>query len=517
MASMIAAVCWVPRGAANPVPVTAEPTEEELEAMKLALEEQGDGRSDGDDDEVELEEDDDDDVMAGEGSSKAADPVGAALAAARALGGNEAKVDNLADGLADLDMDHYDDEDEGPDSGLQLFGNGGLGAAYYATNEDDPYLISKEDDDEEEIEDMTIKQSDLLLLTARTEDDVSHLEVWVYEDPETNVEGGSNMYVHHDIMLSAFPLALAWLDCGPADREKGNFVAVSTMHPEIEIWDLDVVDAVEPVAMLGGAENPIPTEEKEVKSKKSKKKKKKKEVKLKEGSHTDAVLGLAWNVEFRNVLASGSADHSVKIWDVNTLKCEYTVQCHNDKVQAVAWNRRQPTVLISGSFDGTVAMVDGRAPGNKAIWWAVSADVESLAWDPHTEHSFVVSLEDGTVRGHDIRTGGSVTQLTKGSTSNAVYTIHAHEKAVCSVSYNLVAPNLLATGSMDKTVKLWDLANNQPTCIGSLNPKVGAVFSSSFCKDLPFLLAVGGSKGNLHVWNTLQNSEVAQRFQSFAS
>jgi len=61
-------------------------------------------------------------------------------------------------------------------------------------------------------------------------------------------------------------------------------------------------------------------------------------------------------------------------------------------------------------------------------------------------------------------------------------------------------------------VKLWDLSNNQPSCIASLNPKLGAIFSVSFSHDNPFWLACGGSKGKLKVWDTLTEPAVAQKF-----
>lgn len=502
--TMIAAVCWVPKGAAKNVPIVADPpTEEEIrELLQQHAEAHEDHASEG-----EGDDDDEDEQLLDDPTSA----VATALAAASALGTQVSQPKSyeqtLADGMAELDMDHYDDEDE---EGVEIFGNGGLGAAYYATNEDDPYLVDKADDEEDEIEDMTIKDSDLIVLTARNEDDVSHLEVWVYETEETvsdDPEESTNMYVHHDIMLPAFPLCLSWLDCNPNGEGKGNYVAVGTMQPEIEIWDLDVVDSVEPVSVLGGALAGKETTPK----KKSKKKSKEVAIKYKEGSHTDAVLGLSWNSEFRNVIASASADKSVKIWDIVKGTCEHTMKIHTDKVQAVAWNLKEPTVLLSGSFDRTVGLTDMRAPQAPAIRWSVSADVESLAWDPHASHTFLVSLEDGTVGGYDVRSG-TVDPLQ----GKALFTIHAHEKAVCSLAYNTVAPNLLATASTDKMVKLWDLTDNKPSCIASTNPKVGAIFAASFCKDAPFLLAVGGSKGNLHVWDTLENGEVSRRFGKFS-
>lgn len=66
----------------------------------------------------------------------------------------------MVDGLVEFDMDYYDEEDE---EGVEIFGNGGLGVVYYFSNEDDFYFVEKDDDDEEEIEDMIIKDLDLIV------------------------------------------------------------------------------------------------------------------------------------------------------------------------------------------------------------------------------------------------------------------------------------------------------------------------------------------------------------------
>ncbi|ONM34993.1 putative WD repeat-containing protein C17D11.16 [Zea mays] len=438
---MISAISWVPRGAAKSVPVVADPpTQEEIaEAMKtFDL-----GRDSGSD----ADEDDD---------------------------------------AATMELDEVD-----------IFGSG-LGDLYYPSNAMDPYLKKnneddeEDDDDDEEIEDKMIMPTDFVIVCAHSEDDIFSLQasiallaLAVVNILEETNDGEQNIFVHHDVPLADFPLCTAWMDFNLKGGEKGNFVAVGTMDPAIEIWDLDMVDEVQPHMVLGGL------------SKKKKKTKGKKGKKYKKGSHRSSVLGLAWNKEVRNVLASASADTTVKIWDIAVGKCA---------VQAVAWSPQSPEVLLSGSFDKTVAMNDMKDGGQNCHKWSVEADVESLAWNPHNEHSFVVSLENGMVQAFDKRTASS------SSSGQSMYTLHAHDKAVSSISFNPSAPNFLATGSVDKMVKLWDLSNDKPSCIASQNPKLGAIFSVSFSNDSPFLLACGGSKGKLKVWDTLTEPAVANKF-----
>lgn len=60
-------------------------------------------------------------------------------------------------------------------------------------------------DSEEEKDDQIIRKTDSLIVAATAENDHSNLEVYIY-DHKT-----SDLYVHHEIMLGAYPLCLEWL------------------------------------------------------------------------------------------------------------------------------------------------------------------------------------------------------------------------------------------------------------------------------------------------------------------
>ncbi|RLN89875.1 hypothetical protein BBJ28_00019579 [Nothophytophthora sp. Chile5] len=524
---MISALAWVPKGASQRMPEKLKLTEQEMQMLRQAATE---------------EEADEHDAM--EAAMAEEDAEEEAAAAAKEQEGAAADSDGLP---ASFKMDEYDDEDD--DAAINNYiGNSGAieeGVEEEETSGDDDEAqqpdndgnVAMEDDEEEEEEDdelemdkedVEIRPTDAVVLVANTEEDFSNLEVQVYDD-----ETGS-LYVHHEINLPAFPLCLAWMDCAPVplDPSKGpvdgSFVAVGTFKSGIEIWNLDVLDVLEPAVTLGGEEN---DELRDVAMPKMSKRRKNRKIALKPGSHQDAVMALDWNSSHRNMLASGSADATVKVWDITTQSCLYTMAHHTNKVQSVRWNPVETTVLASASFDRSLVVLDGRQP-NAFSKFELSAEVESIAWAPHDPSTIVASTEDGTVVGFDVRMNGSA----------PLFRFDAHAGAVSAISFSAQVPGLLATAGVDKTVKLWDLKDNAPVCVTSKEMNVvsgtlqrvdgilsmlsdkrhdffcvcfqGELFTMSFYQDSPFMLGVGGSKGVLALWDTSENEGVERRFGS---
>jgi periodic tryptophan protein 1 len=281
--------------------------------------------------------------------------------------------------------------------------------------------------------------------------DFASLEINIFDTNECN------LYVHHDIPLPSFPLCIALGNVigGPSNSTiTGNYCAVGSFETGIEIWNLDVMNALEPSLVLGGMDT-RGLEEDWMRMQSSmaggsgsgggKKKKKGKAGTpsgLREGSHTDAVMGLSWNSIHQQVLASASADGSVKLWDVthasaggkggDYVRPSATLTHHNDKVQSLAWHPSEGTLLATGGYDRRICLVDARSAASSANASNVKkakllADCEAIAWDPHSHQYLTAASEDGIVQCWDVRKFGE----------EPVWSMVAHEYGgVSDICYN---------------------------------------------------------------------------------
>ncbi|KAI9505919.1 rRNA-processing protein [Coemansia spiralis] len=465
---MISALAWVRKGAAAEKPTTYEMTEEEYAKLQsVAAAEISDAKK-----ELKKKSKFDEEILN--------DPA-----------------------LKDFDLENYDTEEEEEeeddneeDEGKQetnLFSNI-KGLAYYDDNEEDPYITLKDGEaiEEDEEDEVQIFGTDNMLLVAKTEDDISNIEVCVFEGEN------DNLFVHHDFMLPAFPLAVEWLDYKVGRKAEqpggGNYVAVATFEPRIEIWDLDTMDSMYPDLVLGTSD---------------KKALRKAKGKPYSDFHTDAIMSLSWNKNVRNLLASSSADTTVKLWDLSAAKCVHSYNHHKDKVQSVQWHPSEASVMLTGGYDKRVGAFDSRASG-AISWWAVDADVESVMWDIHSPSHFYVATEAGTVRYFDVR------NVSNGKGDAPIYTLVAHDEAVSAMDQHPTIRGMIVTGSADETVKVWDVRENKPSMVISRNLDVGSVFAAKFCPDEPMLMAVGGSSGESRIWDISSNADVRATFGNAA-
>ena len=489
---MISALAWMPRGKAKAVPNKYEPTDEEMEQMRREARALGAALPPG----VAEDEDDEWEDMSDEDSANEGVAAAKAKAIKQAQKAAQVAANMGDDDLAEYNLDDYDDEEGGV---VGVLGPAGL--SVFASNDEDPYVtLPDEEDDSDLEEDNMIRPSDAIILACHTEEEAHTLDVYVYDDSE------GTLFVHHDLMLNAFPLCVTWMDSASKDGTVGSFAAIGTMDTEIEVWDLDCIDRMTPAAVLGGLDKSAAGPGAGNGSK-GKKKKKKEKQRLKEGSHADAVLGMSWHLLQRHILASASADKTIKIWDVPQEKCLHTLTHHTDKVQTLEWHPTQVSVLLSGGFDKVASVCDVRAAASDwkaAAKHSVSSDVECVSWDPQSEHQFLVSTDNGTVTCHDARFAGK----------EPVFTIGAHSDACTGLALNPLVPGLLATASLDKSVKLWDIRGGKVEYMGTRTLDFGQVFCCGWCNDAgtPFVLALGGKDGKVLVWDTVSNASVRQRF-----
>ena len=156
--------------------------------------------------------------------------------------------------------------------------------------------------------------------------------------------------------------------------------------------------------------------------------------------HSAPVESVAFSRDGK-LLASGSRDYTVKLWDAETGAEKRTFIGHWGRLFSVDFNR-DGRLLASGGSDGTVRIWDVKSGEEIHTLTGHTDFVTSVVFFP-TANTVVSASNDNTIRLWDADTG------------DHLRTVNAHADRINYLAFSRDG-TILASSSYDSTIRLWD-------------------------------------------------------------
>lgn len=222
--------------------------------------------------------------------------------------------------------------------------------------------------------------------------------------------------------------------------------------------------------------------------------------------HTDIVLALEIN-SAGDMLVTGSKDNTLRVWQMNEeceFRCVGTGLGHTHAVHTVAWSRLDNTFVASGSQDHTVKI------------WKIPKKIDNLDSPIKlsvklTEKAHDKGINSVAISPNDklLATGSQdkTAKIWMISNGSLLGTVRGHKKGIWCVRFSPV-DQCLATSSADSTIKIWALSDF--TCVKTLEGHTSSVLKICFLTR-GMQIVSSGSEGLLKLW-TIKTNECVKTF-----
>ena len=181
-----------------------------------------------------------------------------------------------------------------------------------------------------------------------------------------------------------------------------------------------------------------------------------------------------------DLIAAGSGDKTVRLWDVKAKALVHTFEGHTAWVSSVAFSP-DGNLIASGSNDKTIRLWDMNAKTLVHTFEGHTHFVDSVVFSPDGDLIASGSRGETTVRLWDVKE------------KTLVHTF----KGQFSVAFSPDG-DLIASGSGDKTVRLWDV--KEKTLVHTFEVQSAWVYSAAFSQDGD-LIAGGSNDNTIRLWD----------------